>query len=543
MKNKGLILLFAIGGLLTSCSDAYEIDEKGGIYNSDEAFRNAQDVSRGINAIYSVIPASREVDFNSVFTDEVSIGIENGGQGLISGEYSFNMESGNSDAAALWNGYYSMINRINRLEVVAKKLMSNTTIADEISSQKDNLGELYILRAYAHYKLFSYFTPNYTNGSGPSVIKLDHVPPYDYGYSIKRSTVNEIKQFILDDLKLATETRQKGWGNYDYVNNGVIESIRTKLYAMTGDWDLVLQHGEEVLKQYTPIGADDYAKLFAKVDKDFVEPAAGREVIFRLHGTVNSGPSPAANWYSVRPRGGDGSPIYEMGRSLYNELDKLDQANTGKDFTTGRGDVRYQVNLLPDLGANYPGTKVLTTYESATQSDYTSKDILLIGKYRGTEGSNLRNSINLFRVTDILLAMAEARAAKGQFIGSSTDPDDVLNMTTDVYSILYTVRYNRWLPTDISGIDMPTIANSQDAFKAILNERRVEFAFEGHRYLDMKRLGAKAGSPGFTRYSKDCVINGACNLPVTSYKMTFPIPIGEMNGNKSLTPADQNPGY
>src|SRR5690606_18211045 len=113
-------------------------------------------------------------------------------------------------------------------------------------------------------------------------------------------------------------------------------------------------------------------------------------------------------------------------------------------------------------------------------------------------------------------------------------------------SILYTLRYNRWTPAkdgNVSGISMPTITDAQSAWKAILNERRVELAFEGARYLDMKRIGAKAGSEGFTRYAKDCQINGACNLPVSSYKMTLPIPVGEMNGNAVLTADSQNPGY
>src|SRR5690606_21309314 len=102
-------------------------------------------------------------------------------------------------------------------------------------------------------------------------------------------------------------------------------------------------------------------------------------------------------------------------------------------------------------------------------------------------GSNLKNDIPIFRVADILLAMAEARAAKGGFVGGSTDPDDILNQTTDVYSILYTIRFNR--TTSASLISMPSITNVQSEWEAILTERGVELAFEGHRYVDMKLLG------------------------------------------------------
>lgn len=551
MKNRLLILMFAIGSVLTSCSDAYEIEEKGTLYDAYEAFRTSSDVKSGLNAIYSSIPASTEINLGSVFTDEVSIGVDNGGQGLIQGQYGFNMEAGSGYASSIWGSYYTMINRINRLEVVAKKLISETTDTAEISGLKDSLAELYALRAFAHYKLFAYFTPNYLDNNGMSAIILDHVPPYDYTYSLPRNTVAEVKKFILDDLTRAEATRQSGWADTrDYVSAAMVNAIRVKLYTMTQDWDKVLEYGELIMSQYSLANRTQYRDLFSRVQGEsstsglngYKDVPGNTEVIFRLKTTTNSGPSVVSNWYSVRARGEDGSPFYEMGRSLYNELDKLDASLTGTAFTEPgtRNDIRYDVNLVPTWSQRV-GTKVLTTYDTASQSDYDSNDLLLIGKYLGTEGADMKNDLHIFRVSDILLCMAEARAAQNELTTTFTDPDDIVGQRTDVYSILYTLRHNRSL--NASGISMPDLSSQQAAWKAILNERRVEFAFEGHRYLDMKRLGVRAGSPGFTRYSKDCTINGACNLPVNSYKMTLPIPIGEMNGNKSLTTDSQNPGY
>jgi|GEM_PF-382078 len=547
MKNKVLILLFAIGGLVSSCSDAYDINQKGEVNDAYEAFRTPQDIARGINAIYTSIPVSTEINLGSIFTDEVSIGLDNGGQGLISGEYGFFMEAGSSYASSLWGSYYTIINRINRLEEISVNLKSANP---GLSGEFDNvLAELYVLRAFAHYKLFAYFTPDYTNGSGMSAIILDHVPPYDYSYSLPRNTVNEVKAFILKDLQTASAIRQTGWvEGRDYVNAAIIEAIRVKLYAMTGDWDKVLEHGEIIMNQYSLTNAQEYKKLFARVTSTqgnfqeiYQEPAPNTELIFRLKVTLNSGPSVVANWYSIRARGNDGSPFYEMGRSLYNELDKLDPTLTGTAFGDNRNDIRYEVNLVPDLGADYPGTKILENYETASQADYNANDILLIGKYLGMDGANLKNDIHIFRVADILLAMAEARAGRGELLAGTSDPDDLVDNYSSVESILYTLRFNR--SKNSSAISMPDVSSQQAAFSAILNERRVEFAFEGHRYLDMKRLGVRAGSQGFTRYSKDCTVNGACNLPANSYKMTLPIPIREMNGNNSLTTDSQNPGY
>lgn len=540
MKNKFIVLMLAIGTLVVSCSDAYDVEQKGQVNDPYAAYKNADDVSIGINAVYASIPGETEVEFVSTFTDEISIGVENGGQGIISGEYAFRMEPGNDYAIGIWNAYYGMINRINRLEVINKKLQAENKNATTKEAEKynDNLGELYALRAFAHYKLFSYFTPDYKAANGLSIINLEFVPPTDYNFAIGRNTVSEVVKFIEDDLARAEELHKGAWGDFNYANPGFINAIKVKLYAMTGDYDKVIQYGTEIMKvgAYALAPTSEYLQIFPRTQlpQNKIETPA-KEIIFQLKRTQNNGGNVAAAWYSGNVSI-DGSPFYEMGRSLYNELDALDQANFGKVHTT-TNDVRYEVNLDNS-------SKIMTSYATASQSDYESGDILLIGKYQGISfsGATLRNTIPIFRSSDILLAMAEARANQHAFEASSTDPDDLLNDYSSVYSILYNIRYYR--AKSYTGITMPTITNEKNAFDAILKERRVEFAFEGHRYLDMKRLGTKSGSEGFTRYSKDCFVNGACNLPANDFKMTLPIPVREMSGNHVIKAlGQQNPGY
>src|SRR5690606_31531702 len=59
------------------------------------------------------------------------------------------------------------------------------------------------LRAYCHYKLFAFFTPDYTNPNGLSVIKFDFLQTDDYTRFEKRSTVGEIVAFIESDIATA----------------------------------------------------------------------------------------------------------------------------------------------------------------------------------------------------------------------------------------------------------------------------------------------------------------------------------------------------
>ncbi|HLV51207.1 MAG TPA: RagB/SusD family nutrient uptake outer membrane protein, partial [Flavobacterium sp.] len=215
----------------------------------------------------------------------------------------------------------------------------------------------------------------------------------------------------------------------------------------------------------------------------------------------------------------------------YNELDKLDPTHQGESATASRLDIRYIVSVL--------GSSVVAPgYASMTQDQYRQADVLYIGKYSGEAIPNrpLMSSLWLFRYTDMLLSLAEKRAFEGQYTGTVAIGD-----YSNVESIIFNIRANRTLNFDLTPLSMPTdFSSAQAAYARILEERRVEFAFEGYRYLDMKRLGERAGSPGFVRDPQDCVTTGACQLEPTSTRLTLPIPRSEMISNPNMV---QNPGY
>lgn len=542
--------MLALAGLFSSCNDAIDINQPGQVVDPAEIYRTPKDIGRGVLGIYDLLPGESEIQFASVFTDEVGIGIANGGQGLISGEYSFLMQPGTGFASSTWGGYYRVINQINRILKSNEDLMVNASPAD-LTLLKDHKAQLLVLRAYANYKLFAYFTPDYTNPSGLSIMKLDFMQTDDYSKVIGRSTVNEIKNFILDDLLEAEANFTQPQSSSIFVSQGFVDGIRTKLYALVGDYPNVLTSAQAVLS--TPRNqmgsAQDFLDYFYSNNTDI-----SKEIIFQLQ-RVRGDASVAGAWYSASV-GSNGSPFYEIGRSLYNEFDKLDPANTNKQVNVSRNDVRYTVNVLylnqPGAIANvedkqrYRGSYAMSNYESLSQAEYMEKDKLFIGKYLGKRSENLplQNNIPIMRSADIYLAIAEARAALGEINSTATT---INSLYTDgqngnsVEGILFYLKANRSLDRSVLVREAP-FTNAQSAWKAILDARRVEFAFEGHRYLDMKRLGVKAGSNGFERYSKDCVINSACNLPATSYKLTLPIPTSELNSN-SIIKGQQNPGY
>jgi hypothetical protein len=67
-------------------------------------------------------------------------------------------------------------------------------------------------------------------------------------------------------------------------------------------------------------------------------------------------------------------------------------------------------------------------------------------------------------------------------------------------------------------------------YEEILRQRRIELAYEGHRFFDLKRLGRDIikQSPTYN------------NLAFTDTRMLPPIPQADVDGNANLR---QNAGY
>src|SRR5690606_25534859 len=83
-----------------------------------------------------------------------------------------------------------------------------------------------------------------------------------------------------------------------------------------------------------------------------------------------------------------------------------------------------------------------------------------------------------------------------------------------------------------AGLDPITGLNKDDFRKAVLHERRMELAFEGHRWFDLVRVNN--GTYGLE------FLHSIGRTNATEKHLLFPIPQAERDVNPNLT---QNPGY
>ncbi|MDY8134141.1 RagB/SusD family nutrient uptake outer membrane protein [Aquimarina sp. 2201CG5-10] len=498
MKTLRFILILCVG-FLSSCEDAIDIEQVGRI-TPDVAFQSLQDLRDGLSGVYIAYDGTPDIALSAVFTDEVSIGIESGGQGLV--DYTFQLDATSTSADVFWaNGYFE-INRVNRLIAGAEFVTPET---DEQEEYDNILGQVYALRAYSHFKLLSYYSPDLTDDNALGVIAVDFVPGIDQ--QLLRNTNAEVFALIESDLNTA-ENLLSTQSSTTFVSQDFITALRARIATYRGQYTAAASYANQLLTSYPIADRGQYVSMFLDTNNTEIIFKFERAVGDAYDGQGATGSIAAGGWAGARfaftNATIDGGPYFEMGRSLFNLLDP--------------SDIRFNVNIAPS-------SIISPDYQNA--ADFANEDVLVIRKYPGSDNQPLMNDLKIFRSSEMLLILAEASADAGNINGAS-------NSTASYIKQLRDARFG-------SDQTLPVYANQTEAFAAVLNERRIELAFEGHRYLDLKRLGERAGQ-GVLKDPLDCAFNGACTLPATDHRFTLPIPLRELNANPGLR-AQQNPGY
>jgi len=600
---KKYVGFFLLGTLLslTSCDESLIDQFTPGALTEEVAVQTSADLAKLMNASYALLTPISEIEFNSVFTDEVGIGFANGGQG-INDNYAFILNSASDSPNGIWIDNYITLSRINRVIKFSGNVIP-ANAADQLTINRLK-AEAYTLRAHCHIQLLSYFSTNPKDRNALGVILSNDV--YPTSYTALRATNGEVYDLIDADLAAAevlyaTVTEAP---NPIFANVNFTRALKAKVAALKGDYPNALIFANDVINTsgLSLATFSNYTSVF-HTDAN----ANSVEVIFKLKKNITQTRT-GAIWASVNSTV-SGSPFYEMGRSLFNVINTTNLASatnlqvtgiTGNNLTISGGTlavgdmfvstvsvpstatttngtstspsgsllagkvyfvrtVTGNVITLTDTAngtatislagasssnannaplfplnakANYGDIRYATNvhpssiidYNYATSSDYRNSDKIAIRKYPGTiANGNLVNDIKICRLSEIYLIKAEAQIAAGDLTGAAA-----------TIKIIRDARANRVQP-------LPVYGSPTDAWKDVLKERRIELAYEGFRFIDLKRLGALANE-GILRDGADCAINGACSLPVTDYRFALPIPQVESNPNPAIL-NQQNPGY
>ncbi len=489
-----ITVLLALILTIMSCSDFVDIDQPGR-FSADIAFSSTEDLQLGLLGTYNTLDLTPDITFNSTFPDEISIGLVNGGQGLGDGRYGFILNATSLAPTTIWNDSYQTINSATRL-VEASELL--TPEPAEQAQFNAIVGQALAIRAYAHFRLWSYFTPDLTNDGSPAVIVVNTVPDIDDVFG--RNTSGEVLAQIDSDLSMAATLLGNFNDGVTFINADFVTALRARMAAYREDYGTARTLAESLLDAYPLSTPDDYLGMFLDLTDG--------EVIFKMERSFGdsfdaqrlTGGGWAGALFAFAGPSIDGTPYFELSRSIFNIIPE--------------GDVRAEVLVHPS-GIIDP--------DYLTSPNPIQSDVLPINKYPGSENQALLNDLKVFRASEMVLIAAEAAASTGDMAGAAAHVKSIRDARL--------------------GADSGDLAygSAQEALFDIMQERRVELALEGHRYLDIKRLGVRSGN-GVDRDPIDCQINGACSIATDDFRFTLPIPLIEINAN-SIIADQQNPGY
>ncbi|MGB5982182.1 MAG: RagB/SusD family nutrient uptake outer membrane protein [Nonlabens sp.] len=498
MKKYSLILITMLLAVVVSCDDATDGIQPGE-FSADAAFQNVDDLEQGIFGVYSSLSIANLVSFTSIFTDEVSIGVSNGGQGLTNDAlHTYTLNSNNGTVLGLWNGNYSLIFRANILIQAARSIEPVDDIEQEAYDRV--LAQAFAIRAFGHSQLLSVFAEDLTNDNSLGVITIDFVPTSDT--FLPRSTVGETMTFINNDLdeaqRLFSGTTMVPNGNRIFIDVDFVKALRARMALYTEDFSTAGAMADELLSVYQISDRSEFPLVWTDQSTE--------GVIFKADRTDNNGG--LASIWNTNATNAAGGVLYEVSRSVYNIIE------------SNPNDIRESVYIDP--------TSVIDPdYQNSTDPQET--DILVIDKYPGDPNLNsiLINDQKIFRAAEMALVKAEVQVNNGDFSGAALT--------------VQSIRDNRFGSVQ----PQPTYSDAQEAWRDILLERRVELFLEGHRYIDFNRLAEKANVTAYDRDETDCSIPvlPLCDLPRSDIRtQAWPIPQAEFAGNPAIS-GQQNPGY
>lgn len=294
----------------------------------------------------------------------------------------------------------------------------------------------------------------------------------------ERNTTAEVFTEIEADLAAAAGLITSTDINFPTQDFITFTRARAALYS--GNYSGAITAASSLISKYPLANPTQYAAMFGG-------DADATEVIWKYDNVQGANNSVAGNFIFT----GTGGDFIEASSELLNSFDGTD--------------IRRDVNLLTSASPNNTG------------------DAWTVNKYPANADANYINDFKVMRVSELYLIRAEAYARTSSFGNASTD--------------IQSIRTAR-----VSGVATPVYANLTEAIQDISNERRVELAFEGHRYLDIKRYRSIL-NVGITRDAADVGYLGnnfPSSVSATDNRFTFPLPDAEVNANLDIT---QAPGY
>ncbi|SDD82051.1 Starch-binding associating with outer membrane [Mucilaginibacter pineti] len=344
---------------------------------------------------------------------------------------------------------------------------------------KNNIqGEALAVRALAHFDLLRTYAKSYTSATDAD-LGVPYVTSTDPNALPARDPDKKCYDLVVADFEKAATLigADNGVGRMD---KAAVEGLLSRVYLYMGQWQKVVDAATSAINT-----APDANKLADTVEfpKIWLD-ASERDVLFKVKILDGDNVQIGVGYEQASPAGvkAEYSPDYAL-TLLYTTTDTRKRSYIGQ-------------TVLNTVKYNY------------------------IKKYFGrAAGAANVVDFKVIRMGEVYLNRAEAYY-------NLTKPADAL-------ADLNTLRANRYSD------DTPGAETGQALYNAIQLQRRLELAFEGARFFDIKRLNLPVQRSSFGDKADGSGIAASVKtVPANSKLFELPIPLAETNANKNIKQND-----
>lgn len=507
MKKIYILPFFLFG--LTSCEKDFLNQEDPNAVSVEQFFKTENDVQLAVNGLYQALRSGSTVgEGSALYSEERSDNTGRDDNQSNAGEpFQFNDFSilpSNSYLKTHWSNMYDAIARCNTL----LSRIDQVTFSDD-ALKKRHIAEAKFVRALLYFHMVRKF--------GDIPLSLEEITTKEQANELAfRQKEDVVYQQIIADLTDALDSNLPNTQHQYAVgraSKAAINALLGQVYLTMGTTLKDVNTADFFRLAETHLSASYQARTFGKLDEipysevfDVERKNTCKELVFQvqyLRGDQNYSSSIARN---NQARG---------------------ETINSKYPSTGSGG-----NVKHDLVKDYEEGDLRKTFSIKFATDPQVND-WFITKFRdnsdgaGTAGWGGNDWI-LIRYADVMLLLAETKMHLGK--------------DAEAIALLDEVRERAGLPSYAEARKGASYDSRYPTLKeAILHERRVELAFENHRWFDLIRNYDAEGLVRYFKKKSQADYGNAQLSNITTKDRYYPIPFDE----HKLDPERmyQNPGY
>lgn len=485
---KKILFVLSACVVFSACSSDFLDRQPEDVLSPGGFYRNPAEIKAGLVGCYKVLQSI----YNQTDLPLIPELMSDDGKDRFRTDVWQTFKKTNADSrAGIWNNNFKMIANSNAvIQVIDGYEPKSDAETKLVATYK---AEALFLRALAYFNLVRVY------GDVPLVDKS--FVDLSAAFGIGRAPVSEIySKVIVPDLEFAANNALKKSelkGEEARASKGAALTMLAKVYLTLNNHAKAAEALKRLIEDKE---AGDYALLPNYSDVFLSTNKFHAESIFEVNFNIAAGqPSYWFRWVN-----NDVGLIWGVGGST----NLLVEHNLMREFVNSGETVRYKTSI--DSG--YIASSTIPVQA------WVVKHSPAPAQLRSFNNTGTDNNWVVTRYADALLMYAEALMVLGR-------KDDAVEYVNQVRA----------------RAKVPAITAAELDIDAILHERRMELAFEGHRYFDLVRTGKAI--PVITKalmtpldYDTNIAISG----PISEEQLILPIPVSEIEKDQTLP---QNQGY